>query len=248
MKYILVPFNNLWKLYIGIMFAITLILFYPLFLFFLSNERLKPFTFKLNVFWSRLMRMLCFYAVEVSGESKVINAPFILCANHTSYLDIFLMYSAFPNYKFLFMGKSEILSYPLIKTFFKRLNIPVYRNNRIKSARSFIQARKEMRNGWSIVVFPEGGIPDVTPYLLPFKDGAFQLAKAAGVGIQAITFIDNYYLFSDPENIFDGAMPGIARIKVHPFITKDEVEQKSAKELNEKTYHFISSSLPKKNV
>lgn len=248
MKYILVPFNNLWKLYIGIVFAITLILFYPLFLIFLSSETLKPFTFKLNVFWSRLMRMLCFYGVEVQGDSIPNDAPFILCANHTSYLDIFLMYSAFPNHKFLFMGKSEILSYPLIKTFFKRLNIPVYRNNRIKAAKSFIQARKEMRNSWSIVIFPEGGIPNETPYVVPFKDGAFQLAKAAGVGIQAITFIDNYYLFSDPENVFDGAMPGLARIMVHPYISKQEVEQKSSQELNEKTYQFISSPLPKKIV
>lgn len=230
------------------MFAITLILFYPLFLIFLSNETLKPFTFKLNIFWSRLMRMLCFYGVEVEGKSLLHKTPFILCANHTSYLDIFLMYSVFPDHKFLFMGKSEILSYPLIKTFFKRLNIPVYRNNRIKAAKSFIQARREMKNGWSIVIFPEGGIPEETPYVIPFKDGAFQLAKAAGVGIQAITFIDNYYLFSDPENIFDGAMPGLARIKVHPFISKEEVEKKSVKELNEITYQFISSSLPKKIV
>ena len=91
MKYVLVPFNNLWKLYIGIIFAITLILFYPLFLIFLSSDTLKPFTFKLNVFWSRLMRILCFYGVEVEGESIPSDSPFILCANHTSYLDIFLM-------------------------------------------------------------------------------------------------------------------------------------------------------------
>jgi len=230
------------------MFAITLILFYPLFLIFLSSETLKPLTFKLNVFWSRLMRMLCFYGVEVEGDSVPKESPFILCANHTSYLDIFLMYSAFPNHKFLFMGKSEILSYPLIKTFFKRLNIPVYRNNRIKAAKSFIQARKEMKKGWSIVIFPEGGIPVTTPHLLPFKDGAFHLAKAACAGIQAITFVDNYYLFSDPENIFDGAMPGLARIKVHPFISKVDVELKPIKELNEMTYRFISSPLPKKIV
>lgn len=228
------------------MFASTLLIFYPLFLIFLSNESLKPFTFKLNVVWSRIMRMICFYGVELEGEEFIERSPCILCANHTSYLDIFLMYSAFPKNKFLFMGKSEILSYPLVKTFFKRLNIPVYRDNRIKAAKSFIQARKEMKNGWSIVIFPEGGIPNETPYVIPFKDGAFHLAKAADVGIQPITFMDNYYLFSDPENVFDGAMPGLARIAVHPFISRDEVKEKTAKELNEQTYQFISSPLPKK--
>ncbi|MEX2484955.1 MAG: lysophospholipid acyltransferase family protein [Brumimicrobium sp.] len=246
MKYILVPFNNLWKLYIGLMFVTTLLLFYPIFLIFLSNEKLKPFTFKINVFWSRLMRMLCFYGVEIDGDLDEASPPFVLCANHTSYLDIFLMYSVFPKHKFLFMGKSEILSYPLVKTFFKKLNIPVYRDNRTKSVRSFIQARKAMQNNWSIVIFPEGGIPTETPYVIPFKDGAFQLAKAANVGIQPLTFLNNYYLFSDPENIFDGAMPGVARVKIHPFISKDDVANSSANELNLATYHLISSCLPKK--
>lgn len=230
------------------MFASTLILFYPLFLLFFSSESLKPFTFNLNVFWSRIMRMFCFYGVELEGTVFNEKRTFILCANHTSYLDIFLMYSAFPNNKFLFMGKSEILSYPLVKTFFKRLNIPVYRDNRIKAAKSFIQARNQMKNGWSIVIFPEGGIPDQTPYVIPFKDGAFHLAKAAIVGIQPITFMDNFYLFSDPENVFDGAMPGLARIIIHPFISSDVVQEKTAKELNEQTYQFISSPLPKKIV
>lgn len=230
------------------MFAATLILFYPVFLILLSSESLTPYTFKLNIFWSRLMRMLCFYGVELDGENFKEDVPCVFCANHTSYLDIFLMYSAFPNNKFLFMGKSEILSYPLLKTFFRRLNIPVFRDNRIKAAKSFIQARRAMKNGWSIVIFPEGGIPSQTPYVIPFKDGAFHLAKAAGVGIQPITFKDNYYLFSDPENIFDGAMPGLARIIVHPFITPQEVQEITPKELNEKTYQFISSPLPKKIV
>ena len=51
-------------------------------------------------------------------------------ANHTSYLDIFLMYSILPKYPFVFLGKSEILSYPLIGTFFKDLNVPVDRKDK----------------------------------------------------------------------------------------------------------------------
>ena len=247
MRYFLALIFNTWKLYIGIMFVSTLLLLYPIFIIFLSSERLKPNTFKLNVLWSRVMRMLCFYAIEKEGDAKDVKAPFIVCANHTSYLDIFLMYSVLPKHRFLFMGKSEILSYPLIKTFFKRLNIPVFRDNRLKAAKSFIRARQEMNKGWSIIIFPEGGIPNETPYVIPFKDGAFKLAKSSQVGILPITFLDNYKLFSDPENVFDSARPGLSRVVFHDYIDEGQVEKTELSNLNNKVFKLISGSLPQKD-
>src|SRR5690554_7755438 len=197
MKYILGAVYYLWKLYIGLAFAITLVLFYPFLLFFIYNEKLKPYTFKINICWSRCMRILCFYAVEKSGEEVLEKGPFVLAANHSSYLDIFLLYSILPKNRFLFMGKSEILNYPLVKTFFKKLNIPVDRSSSIKSAKSLIQAKNEVENGWSIVVFPEGGILDPSSIVHEFKNGAFQLAKLSKCAILPITFINNYQLLSD---------------------------------------------------
>lgn len=192
------------------------------------------------------MRILCFYALDIEDNSKNAQAPFILCANHTSYLDIFFMYSILPKHKFLFMGKSEILSYPLLKTFFKNLNIPVFRGDRLKAAKSFIRARNEVAKGWSIIIFPEGGIPDETPFLMEFKDGAFKLAKSAKVGVLPLTFRNNYHLFSDPEDLLGLAHPGLAKVTIHPFISMETVELLSEKELNEKTFAAINSCLPQK--
>ena len=247
MKYILGSLFYLWKLYIGLAFAITLLIFYPVLLFFIYNESLKPHTFKVNILWSRCMRILCFYAVEKSGEENIAEGPFVLVANHSSYLDIFLLYSILPHHKFLFMGKSEILKYPLVKTFFKKLNIPVDRSSSIKSAKAFIQARKEIQKDWSIVIFPEGGIPDSAPELAPFKNGAFQLAKSAKCPILPITFINNYYLFSDPDLFFKPAMPGLVKVHVHPIINQEEVMSNDIEETKEKTYQLIGSYLPQKN-
>jgi 1-acyl-sn-glycerol-3-phosphate acyltransferase len=247
MKYILGTFYYLWKIYIGLAFALTLIIFYPFLLIFIYTESLKPFTFKINILWSRCMRILCFYAVEKNNSDVVNEGPYILIANHSSYLDIFLLYSILPDHKFLFMGKSEILNYPLVKTFFKKLNIPVDRSSSIKSAKAFIQAKKEIKKGWSIVIFPEGGIPDNTPQLAPFKNGAFQLAKAAQCPILPITFINNFYLFSDPDSYCSPAMPGRVKVHVHPMITKEEVENNDTDVMKEKTYQLVGSYLPQKN-
>lgn len=226
------------------MFVTTLFLLYPILVFCIYNPSIKHYSFGINVFWSRIMRMLCFYALEINDHSEKTRVPFILCANHTSYLDIFLLYSALPKHKFLFMGKSEILSYPLLKTFFKNLNIPVYRGDRLKAARSFIRARNEIAQGWSIVIFPEGGIPYQTPFLAEFKVGAFKLAKSANVGVLPLTFENNYHLFSDPEELLGLAHPGLAKITIHPFISRETVELLTEKELNDRTFNAINSCLP----
>ena len=247
MKYILSPIFNLWKIYIGIVFIITLILFYPLLWVFISIESLKPYSFKINIFWSRCVSILCFYAVEESGENIAAQDPFIIVANHTSYLDIFMLYRILPHNKFLFLGKSEILKYPLVKTYFKKLNIPVDRSSTVKSAKAFIQARKALQEGWCIVVFPEGGIFDPTSQMSPFKNGAFQLAKSAKRSILPITFINNYRLFSDPSYIISSAMPGLVKVHIHPLIGKNEVLDSDLDDLKNKTYHRIASFLVKKN-
>lgn len=237
------------KLYVGVVFIATLLLLYPFFLIVLSRKSWRKYSFPLNVFWSWLVRVLMFVHVWKVAKAPVPEGPYMIVANHTSHFDIFLLYSMLPNHRFLFMGKSEILSYPLVKTFFKRLNIPVYRNDRLKAAKAFIQAKQAIAEGWSIVIFPEGGIPDDDrPEMIRFKDGAFKLAKSAKVPIVPITFIDNYHLFSDPGHLLGPAHPGISRVYMHPAIPKEEVAALSEQELSEKTFDIISAPLVERGL
>lgn len=243
MKHLLIPFYYFWKLYIGFVFIITLVVFYPVLWLILQNEKLKPLSFKINIMWSRCIRILCFYAVELDYPADMRTESAVIIGNHTSYLDIFLLYSILPNNKFLFMGKSELLKYPLVRTFFKKLNIPVDRSSPIKSAKAFITAKKEMKNGWSVVIFPEGGIFNPTSKMTPFKDGAFQLAQLTKSPVLPLTFINNYRLFSDPTYLSAPAMPGLVKLKIHPIIEREEVINNDVSWLKDKSYRLIDSVL-----
>ncbi|MCH2225062.1 MAG: 1-acyl-sn-glycerol-3-phosphate acyltransferase [Crocinitomicaceae bacterium] len=176
-------------------------------------------------------------------NAKLPKAPFVVVANHISYLDIFLMYSILPQSAFLFLGKSEILRYPIIGTYFKRLNIPVFRDSRVKSAKSLIQASREVKKGWSLIIFPEGGIPDRNPKLDKFKGGAFQLAKSTRVPIVPITFTNNHRLFSDPSFILGIAHPGLSRVYIHEYLSVSEIEKMSQDELMEHCFQTINEPL-----
>lgn len=194
------------------------------------------------------MRIFCFYRVKKVLDSPLPQGPYILVANHASYLDIFFMYSIFPEHPFLFLGKGEILAYPIIRTYFKGLNIPVHRKDRGKAATSFSLAKKAVHDGWSLVIFPEGGIPDDdNPKMIPFKKGAFKLAKALNVPIIPVSFTNHYKLFSDPFEFFGPAGPGISRVYIHPHISSDEVIEKTEAELLDACFNRINSAIIKDN-
>lgn len=234
----------LWKLYFTICFVISIVVFYPIILPFLFSEKGKKNSFKLFVAWSWSVRIFGFYPVKRMTNHDLPEGPYIIVANHTSYLDIFLLPSILPDNAFLFLGKSEILKYPLIKTYFKRLNIPVYREGGIKAAKSLIKASKEVKKGWSLVIFPEGKIPkNEHPKMIPFMDGAFQLAKSAKVPIVPLTFINNYRRFSDPEEMNGLAGPGFCKVFIHPFIDVEEINSLTKEELNKKCFDVVNAPI-----
>lgn len=190
------------------------------------------------------MRIFCFYYVKKKKNALLPEGPYIIISNHASYLDIFLMHSLMGGHPFLFLGKSEILKYPLIRAYFKQMNIPVFRSNAVKSARALVTAAREARKGWSLVIFPEGGIPDEdNPRMIPFKDGAFQLAKSLNIPIVPITFTNNYKLFSDPSDYLGPARPGRSHVYIHPFIPSEEIKSLSQEELKNRCFEIINGPI-----
>jgi 1-acyl-sn-glycerol-3-phosphate acyltransferase len=227
----------------------TLLFFYPFICLTLARHSWKKWSFPINVAWSSVVRVCCGIWVHRVKRVRLPKGPYLIVSNHTSYFDIFVMYSILPTHRFLFMGKSEILGYPLMKTFFKRLNIPVYRNDRMKAAKSFIQAKNAVKEGWSIVIFPEGGIPDENlPEMIPFKDGAFKLSKHAQIPIVPITFLDHYHMFSDPDQVLGYAHPGVSRIYMHDAISIEQQNAMSESELSEYVFNIVAGPLRERGL
>ena len=237
-------FGLLWKLYIAVVFFIFALLFYPFFWTLQLRQTWRKLGFKIFILWSWMIRIFCFYPVRYRLRSELPKGPFIIIANHSSYLDIFLLHSILPQQPFAFLGKAEILKYPIVRTYFKALNIPVYRKDKSKAGKALVQAQKAMQEGWSIVIFPEGTIPDDNiPQLIPFKNGAFRLAKNLQVPILPLTFTQNFHLFSDPTHILGPAHPGVVEVFIHPFIPAEEVAESSIDELSAHCFELIEAPL-----
>ena len=99
-----------------------------------------------------------------------------------------------------------------------------------------------------MVIFPEGGIPDENnPKMVPFKKGAFRLAKELKVPIIPITFSNNYQLFSDPTQLLGPAHPGVSKVFLHESITPEKYEKMTETELSNYCFDIINNSLIKEH-
>lgn len=166
---------------------------------------------------------------------------YVFCPNHTSYLDIPLM-CLVANGSYFFMGKGELIRNPLFRLFFKTIDVPVRRESKVDSYRAFKRSARRLRKGSSLVLFPEGTIPDHPPGLGTFKNGAFRLAIEAGVPVVPVSMLNTWKILYD-KGQRHGSRPGIIRIFVHRPIPTTGLSAADDERLKERVYEIISSKL-----
>ena len=88
------------------------------------------------------------------------------------------------------------------------------------------RCRQRLSRGTSVIVFPEG-TRTKTGEIGRFKDGAFLVAKHAGVGIQPVV-IDGTWSLNDGWRL---RMPHTFRVKVLDALPAEYVASKEAREL-----------------
>jgi 1-acyl-sn-glycerol-3-phosphate acyltransferase len=187
-----------------------------------------------------LWPVLLFYRIERKSVLDKKQA-YVFCPNHTSYLDIMLIYIAIPVY-FHTMGKAELLKVPLFRNFFKRMNIPVNRKSNLDSHRAFVRAANDVDKGISITLFPEGTIYHHGPVMGRYKNGPFRLAIEKQVPIVPVTFMNNWKLL--PDNFHEGAgHPGIARVIIHEPIPTTGLNENDLEKLKADVRSVISKPL-----
>ena len=235
--------GGFWKIYVFICFALLLLALYPLYLIFLSAEKHFNKGFLLLRFHTGLLMYLSgiFIAVENRHYIKKGQA-YVITPNHSSYLDIIILYQTFTQY-FVFMGKKSLTTIPVFSIFFKKMNIPVDRRNSRDGKRSMDRCGKELDKGHSVVMFPEGTISNKVPTLLRFKNGAFKLAIEKQIPIIPITFLTNYKRL-EMGGLFAGkAGPGVAKAIIHKPIPTVGMTEKDISALSEQVFQTINNEL-----
>jgi 1-acyl-sn-glycerol-3-phosphate acyltransferase len=119
---------------------------------------------------------------------------YILVSNHYSYFDIPCIFAAIEQ-PIRFMAKISLFKIPIFGWALGRAGfIPIDRKNRRTAVKSFDLAAKRIRQGNTIVVFPEEG-RSRTREMRPFQRGGFLLALKSELPILPIAIDNTYDIF-----------------------------------------------------
>ncbi len=126
--------------------------------------------------WGRILLFAAGVKVRVDGLKNIDpDQAYVFAANHQSQFDIFVLLAYLP-IQFRWLAKKELFRIPFLGVGMKGAGyIPIDRSNRKEAFKSIDLAAARVREGTSVVIFPEG-TRTVDGTLQSFKKGGFHLA------------------------------------------------------------------------
>jgi 1-acyl-sn-glycerol-3-phosphate acyltransferase len=235
-----------YMVYYGTIFIGLFLMLYPFLWILLSNNNTHVYADKLRKFWGTTTSILTGMVPKITYKVPLdASKQYIYCANHISYLDIVLTGGFLPTFNF-FMAKMELSKVPLFNIWFKTIDVPVKRESLRNSHTAFVKAGEKLDHGASLIIFPEGRIPDNAPVMkYPLKPGAFKLAIEKGIPIVPISILDNFQRL-DMDSL--SMSPGKMRMVVHEPIDTKNFTEADVKEISENVYHIINNELIANNI
>jgi 1-acyl-sn-glycerol-3-phosphate acyltransferase len=138
------------------------------------------------LFGARAWLRLSGVRVKVRGlELLDPKQPYVFVSNHRSYLDTAAMF-IYTGRRIGLLAKKELLKVPVLGVGMGFVNVmAIDRTNRESAIRTTEAAARRIQSGVSFAVFVEGTRAKPGE-LLPFKKGAFYMARQAGVPVMPI--------------------------------------------------------------
>lgn len=217
------------------LWTFSLMLIAPLFIPFTFNRQF-PLMVARTIFSPVLMNIVGIKLKTVNKENVPLDEPVIFVANHCSHLDIACLCNALP-VNLHFIGKKELMWTPVVGWYMLVAgHIFIDRKSRIKAAASLKKAAEKIREGKSVVMYPEG-TRSSDGEVGSFKSGAFHLAVQAGVKIVPVCIKGTFSVWPKNSNKIT---PGNVVVKIGQPIDSTPFADKKLKGLVELAHNSIT--------
>ncbi len=175
------------------------------------------------------------WKLDVKGRENIKKGKtYVIISNHQSALDIVVLYGI--NTHFKWIAKRELFKVPVVGwNLVLNRHIPVNRNSPKSAAIMIKKALDHLKQGSSILVFPEG-TRSTDGEIKRFKDGAFLIAQKANVSILPVVI--NGTLETVPKSGLIGGRQKFI-IRVLPEIPYESFKDKSTSEIAKEMHSLM---------
>lgn len=190
--------------------------------------------------WSRSLIRIAKIDLDITGKIDTSEGQtYIFISNHTSLFDIpILVHALQVNLRIIY--KKELEKIPLFGWGLALSPyISIVRDDPRNSMQSIDQAASFIRNGDSVVIYPEG-TRSKDGKIQPFKRGAFLLASRAGKPIIPITIIGASQIMSPGSFRLSS---GKVRVIIHEKVENNAQNKKDEVALMTKVFSIVAEPL-----
>lgn len=189
--------------------------------------------------WSKFTLWIFLIPVQVQGRDFIEKSQsYIFLANHQGYLDIFLIYANL-GHNFKWMMKEYLRKIPFVGYACQRSKQIFVGDSRAAMHQTVVEAQQTLRDGMSMVIFPEGTRTH-DGHLSPFQKGSFTLANEIGLPIVPITINGSFRAFSRKAKSVTRTP---LTLTIHRPITPDDRQGKPTRVIIQEVYDMIHADL-----
>ena len=165
--------------------------------------------------WSIIICRVLFIPVVVRGHENVDKkTSYVFVANHQGAFDIFLIYG-FLGRNFKWMMKKALRKVPFIGFACEKAHhIFVDKSGPSKIEESINEARHTLKDGMSLVVFPEG-TRTYTGKVGRFKKGAFLIADQLQLPVVPLTISGSFQVLPRQKGMFNFVKRHTLKLTIH---------------------------------
>ena len=222
-------------------FTFFMILYLPgILLPFLFGEKYGTISYQFLKLWSWTFSKLNFIPYEIKGKENIHpGKAYIYISNHTSYLDIPGVCLTVPT-QIRPLAKKELKKIPIFGWIVKPACIIVDRSSNESRRKSMDHLKEVLKQGISILIFPEGTQNRSAEPLAPFYDGAFRIAIETQQPILPLVILGAGKLMP-PKKIY--IEPGKIKIVVKNEISTEGLTYSDLPALKEKVMAVMTEAI-----
>ncbi len=195
--------------------------------------------------WSQVVCRVLLLPIHVEGKEHIDHKQsYVFVANHQGPMDIFLIYG-YLGRNFKWMMKKALRRMPLVGyACVKARHIFVDKSGPKAIKDTIDHARQTLKDGTSLVVFPEGS-RTFTGHMGLFRKGAFQLADELQLPVVPVTIDGSFDVLTRMAG-FNFVRRHPMRLVIHKPIQPAEHSAEDIKQTMQQAYETIMADLPEK--